>query len=117
MKLLLKINPLRITRNKNQRTALFKNLVQSLIWFEKIETTEAKAKELRPFVEKLVTAGRAGTLSGRRSLIARVGDIGAAKIIRDISPRYIERKGGYTRITKLPQRLSDGSPMAVVEFV
>ena len=85
---------------------------------EKIKTTEAKAKELRPFVEKLITRGKASSLFTHRLLIARLGDKeGSRKIIDDIAPRYKEREGGYTRIVKLPRRVSDASPMAVIEFV
>lgn len=94
-----------------------KSLALALVMEEKIKTTEPKAKSLRPYVEKLVTQGLKGTLAGRRAVIAKIGAEGAEKVVKTISPRYTTRKGGYTRITKLPQRLSDGSPMAVIEFV
>lgn len=94
-----------------------KSLVLSLVLNGKIETTDAKARELRPFVEKLVTAGRTSTIAARRNLVSNVGKIAAEKIVKDISPKYADRKGGYTRITKLPRRISDGSLMAVIEFV
>ena len=102
---------------KNQRVALMKSLVYSLTTKEKIRTTEAKAKELRPFMEKLVTLGKKETLASRRLLESRVGKIAAKKIATKLSPRYKERAGGYTRITKLVRRASDGAPQAVIEFV
>lgn len=104
-------------REKKVRDALLKSLAYSLVSKGKIKTTESKARELRPFVEKLVTTGRLGTVASRRNLVSKVGVITAEKIVKDLSPKYIGRNGGYTRITKLPARLSDGSLMAVIEFV
>lgn len=94
-----------------------KSLAYALVKEGKIKTTEAKAKSLRPMVEKLVTLGKAETLASRRLLISRVGAEAAGKIAKDIAPRYKERKGGYTRITKMVRRASDGAPQAVIEFV
>jgi large subunit ribosomal protein L17 len=104
-------------RKTNQRKALLKSLGYSLVVKGKIKTTEAKAKEVRPFVEKLVTLGKKDTLASRRVLEARVGKIAAKKIATKLSPEYKERNGGYTRITKMVRRSSDGAPMAVIEFV
>ncbi len=104
-------------RVKKVRNGLMKSLALALVMEEKIKTTEPKAKELRPYVEKLVTQGLKGTLAGKRAIIAKIGVKGSDKVMKELSPRYTTRKGGYTRITKLPQRLSDGSPMAVIEFV
>ena len=104
-------------RVKKVRDGLMKSLALSLVLKNKIKTTDSKARELRPFVEKMVTVGRAGTVSARRDLVSKIGVIGANKIVKDISPKYAGRSGGYTRITKLPQRVSDGSYMAVIEFV
>ena len=104
-------------REKKVRDGLMKSLALALILENKIKTTEPKARSLRPFVEKLVTTGRTGTVAARRNLVAKIGVLGANKIMKDISPKYADRKGGYTRITKLPARLSDGSLMAVIEFV
>jgi len=104
-------------RVKKVREGLMKSLALSLISKGKIKTTDAKARELRPMVEKMVTKGKLGTIASRRALVASVGVIGAEKIVKDVAPKYVDRKGGYTRITKLPARLSDGSLMAVIEFV
>lgn len=94
-----------------------KSLALSLVVNGKIKTTDAKARELRSFVEKMITAGKTDTVATHRALGARIGSVGAKKIIKDLSPKYAKRAGGYTRITKLPARLSDGSLMAVIEFV
>ena len=94
-----------------------KSLAHSLALKGKIKTTEAKAKELRPYMEKLVTLGKKETLASRRLLEARVGAMAAKKIAMDISVGYKDRAGGYVRITKMVRRSSDGSPMAVIEFV
>ncbi len=94
-----------------------KSLAYALAAKGKIRTTEAKAKELRPYIEKLVTLGKSETQASRRLLEARVGKLTAKKIATDLSPRYKGRAGGYTRITKLVPRKSDASRMAVIEFV
>jgi large subunit ribosomal protein L17 len=94
-----------------------KSLARSLVLHGKIKTTEAKAKEIRPYVEKLVTKGMKETLATKRILESTVGPKAAKKITSELSPEYKDRKGGYTRITKMVRRSSDGSPMAVIEFV
>jgi len=106
-------------RNKNQRHALLKGLVLSLIAHERIETTEAKAKELRPLIEKLVTKANLGTLAARRMVLSRLYNLNAEtkKLVDVIAPKYKGRAGGYTRITKLPRRGGDASKMAVIEFI
>ena len=104
-------------RKKNQRVALLRSLAYSLALKGKIKTTEAKAKELRPYMEKLVTLGKKKTLASRRFIVGRVGVKVAKKIVEELSPTYKERAGGYTRITKMISRTSDASPMAVIEFV
>lgn len=101
----------------NQRNALMKSLALSLLVNSKITTTAAKAKSLRPFVEKLVTNGKKGGLAAQRLLASRVGKEASSILLKTISPKYKDRKGGFTRIIKLPARKSDGSPMAVIEFV
>ncbi|MEQ1500015.1 MAG: 50S ribosomal protein L17 [Parcubacteria group bacterium] len=104
-------------RVKKVREGLMKSLALSLVVNGKIKTTDAKARELRPMIEKMITKGRLGTVASRRGLVSEIGTIGASKIVKDIAPKYADRKGGYTRITKLPARVSDGSLMAVIEFV
>lgn len=103
----------------NQRNALMKGLVLALIAHGRIETTEAKAKELRPMIEKMITKANVDTLSSRRLLISRLYNrkAEADKLIKDIAPKYKNRKGGYTRITKLPRRGGDASKMAIIEFI
>ena len=104
-------------RVTKQRKALLNSLARSLILHEKIKTTEPKAKELRPFVEKLLTKAKLGTVAVRRAISTVVGPIATKMIVDTLSKKYNDRKGGYTRIVKLGQRKSDGSPMAVIEFV
>ncbi|HUC89045.1 MAG TPA: 50S ribosomal protein L17 [Candidatus Paceibacterota bacterium] len=106
-------------RGRSQRSALLKGLVLSLIAHGRIETTEAKAKELRPMVEKMITKANIGTLASRRLVISRLYNLKAEadKLIDVIAPKYKSRSGGYTRITKLPRRAGDASKMAIIEFV
>jgi large subunit ribosomal protein L17 len=105
-------------REAGQRNALLKSLASSLILHGKIQTTEAKAKELRPFVEKLITKGKSDTLATRRLLISRLGGVRIVdKVMKDISPKYKTRDGGYTRISKLGRRGSDAAKLAQIEFV
>lgn len=112
-------NPVRkFGRTKNQRKALLGSLALSLISREKIKTTEAKAKELRPMVEKIITEGKKATLASRRNIISRLNSTKAAdKVLKTLGVRYADRKGGYTRIIKIGNRKSDASPMAYIEFV
>ena len=104
-------------RPTNQRKALMRSLARALIKSEKIKTTEMKAKELRPYVERLITYGKKGTLSDRRRLSALVGKDASLKVFTELAPRFEKRSGGYTRITKLSPRKGDASPMAFIEFV
>ena len=104
----------RVTKVRN---ALLKSLARALVLEGKIRTTDAKARELRPYAEKMITQGKTGTLSARRLLTAKIGPDGAGKLMGDISPRYMTRAGGYTRITKLPRRPGDASLMAYIELV
>lgn len=94
-----------------------KSLAYSLALKGKIKTTEAKAKELRPYMEKLVTLGKKETPASRRLLVSRVGAEAAKKIATELAPAYKTRAGGYLRITKMIQRKSDGAPQAIIEFV
>ena len=106
-------------RPTNQRKALLKSLARSLIIHESISTTEAKAKSLRPFVEKLVTQGKKGTLANRRLALTRLGDQAAVKKLFDtIAPRYSDRAGGYTRVVKRTKRGStNAAKLAYIAFV
>ncbi len=104
-------------RDKNQRVALLKGLARSLVVHGRIETSEAKAKEMKPYVERLVTRAKTGTLASRVYLIGQVGEKPAKKLVEKLAPQYGERKGGYTRITKTVRRLKDGSARAYIEFV
>lgn len=108
----------KLSRESGQRRALLRSLAESLVIHGKITTTEAKAKELRPFIEKLVTKGKDGTLASRRVLISRLGSPEVVKkMVEEIAKKYTTRKGGYTRILKLGTRGGDASPMALIEFV
>ncbi len=104
-------------RTRDQRKALFRTLAYQLVMHERLKTTEAKAKELKPMIEKLVTAAKAGTLASRRLLGARLPEAAAKELAVRVAPRLKDRRGGYTRITKLAPRKSDGSRMAIIEFV
>ena len=106
-------------RLRGPRISFMRNLANDLIRAGKIETTETRAKAIRPVVEKLVTMAKAQTLAARRLLASRVHNEKIVnKLYHDIAPRYVERKGGYTRITKLAKsRKRDATKMAKIEFV
>lgn len=110
----------KLGRRTAEREALLRGLAASLVKSESITTTEAKAKELRPFIEKLITRAKDASVADRRVVISRLGttdtDV-AKKLVDTIAPKYKDRSGGYTRITKLPQRKGDAAKMAVIEFV
>lgn len=108
----------KLNRTSSHRKALFKNLAQALIEHEQIQTTLPKAKELRPIVEKLVTLGKQDSLHARRLAISKIQDVDLVKkLFANISPRFLERAGGYTRIIKAGHRYGDNAPMAIIEFV
>lgn len=104
-------------RTRNQRRALLRNLASDLVMRERIATEEAKAKELRPLVEKMVTIAKRGALSSRRVLASRLSRAAAEKLVKTTAPYYGERHGGYTRIIKLGPRKSDSSRRAIIEFI
>lgn len=107
-------------RSKTQRRALLNSLAFNLITRGKIKTTAAKAKELRPFIEKLVTRAKVGTPAGRRIVLSKLGGSHkreVKKLFEVIAPKYAEKNGGYTRILKLGVRKSDSAAMAIIEFV
>ncbi|MEM1443932.1 MAG: 50S ribosomal protein L17 [Verrucomicrobiota bacterium] len=112
----------KLQRDKAHREALLRNLSASLIEHRQIKTTLAKAKALRPYVEKLVTLGKKDTLHSRRRALSLLGSNQLAQrsvktLFEDIAPASKDRQGGYTRIIKLGQRSSDSAPMALIEFV
>ena len=108
----------KLQRTGSHRTALFRNQAAALIKHEQISTTLAKAKELRPYVEKLVTLAKKGGLSNRRLAHARLlDDAQLVKLFDVLSDRYKARAGGYTRIIKAGIRASDAASMAIIEFV
>jgi len=108
----------KLQRTASHRTALFRNQSAALIKHEQIVTTLAKAKELRPYVEKLVTLAKKGGLSNRRLAHARLlDDTQLVKLFDVLAERYKTRAGGYTRIIKAGIRASDAAPMAIIEFV
>lgn len=106
-------------REKNQRVAFVRGLLINLIRHGRIETTLARAKEIRPFVEKLVTLAKEDTVARRRLVASRLinQDAETAKLFAEYAPKYKAVAGGYTRILKLPTRISDGAEKAVIEFV
>ena len=108
----------KLQRTSAHRAALFRNMAAALIKHEQITTTVAKAKELRPYVEKLITLGKHGGLSNRRLAHAKLlDDAQLTKLFDVLATRYADRAGGYTRVIKAGIRASDASPMAVIEFV
>lgn len=112
-------NTRKFGRESNQRNAFIKGLASALIINGKIETTVARAKELRPFIERLVTHAKAGTLASKRLVLAKLYNhkIENDKLHNEYAPKYKDVNGGYTRIIKKGQRLSDASEMAVIEFI
>jgi len=108
----------RLGRFTGHRRALFRGLVTDLLGYEKITTTEAKAKEVRSLADKMITLGKRGDLHARRRALTFVLDEKTVeKVFSDLAPKYTERNGGYTRIVKLGPRLGDGAPMVRLELV
>lgn len=106
-------------RKRDVRSAFINSLAEALVLREKIVTTEARAKEIRPFVESMITKAKSGTVAARRNITATLGgrEKVAKKIVDVLAPRFKDRKGGYTRITKVVKKSSDGRKSAVIEFV
>jgi len=108
----------KLGRTSGQRRALFRALSTALFREEKIETTEAKAHELRPIVEKMITVAKEPSLHAKRQVLSYLTDEDVSKKLFDtIAPRYQERPGGYTRIIKVGPRRGDAAPMAIIELV
>lgn len=106
-----------LSRPKNQRKALLRNLANSLFLHGKITTTEIKAKELRPVAEKFITRAKNNQVHNQRVLAVDLNVPVVKKLINEIAPLYAKRAGGYTRITKLGPRKSDGAKMAIIELI
>ncbi|MFZ5391437.1 MAG: 50S ribosomal protein L17 [Patescibacteria group bacterium] len=107
-----------LDRKADARKSLVKNLSASLILYEKVKTTQAKAKVIRPYVERLVTLAKQPTLANRRLLLKRLPTEGSVKkLLEVLGPRYISRPGGYLRITKLGNRQGDAAAIVQIEFV
>lgn len=108
----------KLQRTSSHRAALFRNMAAALIKHEQITTTLAKAKELRPYTEKLITLAKKGGLSNRRLAHARLlDDTQLIKLFDTLALRYADRPGGYCRVVKAGIRLSDAAPMAIIEFI
>jgi len=108
----------KLGRTSSHRKAMFRNMLTSLFEHEKIETTDAKAKELRKIAEKIVTLGKKGDLHSRRQVLRVISDKKIAKNLFDqIAPRYQSRNGGYTRIFKVGRRQGDNAPLSIIELI
>ncbi len=113
-----KLGGRKLNRTSSHRKALFRNMAAALIKHEQITTTLPKARELRPYVEKLISLAKRGGLSNRRLAHARLlDDAQLVKLFDVLAPRYADRAGGYTRVIKAGIRAGDASPMAVIELV
>ena len=113
-----KLKGRKLNRTSSHRKSMFANMAVSLIMHEQIQTTLPKAKEIRPYLEVLVTKAKRSDLATRRGLIAKIKDLAAVeKLIAILGPRYKERPGGYLRIIKAGWRHGDMAPMAYIEFV
>jgi len=108
----------KLNRTSEHRKALIKNMLNSLIKYEQITTTLPKAKVLKPQADKIITLGKKESLQNKRILISKLQDSkNASKVTKTLSKRYLNRKGGYTRIIKAGYRYGDNAPMAIIEFV
>ena len=106
-----------LSRPKSQRQALLRTLATSLFLHGKIQTTQAKAKELRPVAEKMITRAKDNTIANRRVLEKELSVKTVKSLVNDIAPKYKDRQGGYTRIVNLGERKSDGASMTIIELV
>ena len=108
----------KLSRNSSHRTAMYRNQVTDLLRHGKIVTTEAKAKEVRSLAEKMISLGKAGDLNSRRQALAFITSKNVVKKVFDeVAPRYADRAGGYTRVSKLGPRLGDGALVVQLELV
>ena len=104
-------------RETKQRKELMRDLAEALITNGKITTSQAKAKSLRPYIEKIITKSRVSSVATVRFLAARFSRVLVKKLLQEIGPKFAGRNGGYTRIISLPRRPSDGAKMAIIELV
>ena len=108
----------KLGRDSSARKALFRGMLTSLFQHDRIETTEAKAKEIRGLADKMITLAKRGDLHARRQVLAYIMDEDVVtKLFSDIAPKYADRQGGYTRVLKLGPRRGDAAPMAIIELV
>ncbi len=108
----------RLGGSASHQKAILSNLAQELFWDERVTTTVAKAKMLRPYAEKMITKARRGSLHDRRLILRDIGDTQVVtRLFDEVAPRYAERPGGYTRLLRLGPRRGDGAEMAIVELV
>ena len=108
----------RLGGSASHQKAILSNLAQELFWDERVTTTVAKAKMLRPYAEKMITKARRGSLHDRRMILKDIGDTEVVtRLFDEVAPRYTERPGGYTRILRLGPRRGDGAEMAIIELV
>jgi large subunit ribosomal protein L17 len=114
-----RIDGRKLSRKHGPRMALYRNLVVSILRYEQVRTTEAKAKEVRGRVEQMITLARDGSLTARRRVIAELPDepLVIDKLFNEIAPKYADRTSGFTRIVRLGQRAGDAAPIVQVELV
>lgn len=110
-------NKIQLSRERNVRNALIRTMAVSLVRDNKIKTTEAKAKVLKPYVERLITKAKKGTLESKRFIRAKLGESTEKILVNTIAQKYKDRNGGYLRITKLSDRKNDGAKCVQIEFV
>jgi large subunit ribosomal protein L17 len=114
-----RIDGRKLSRKHGPRMALYRNLVVSILRYEQVRTTEAKAKEVRGQVEQMITLARDGSLTARRRVIAKLPDepLVIDKLFNEIAPKYADRTSGFTRIVRLGQRAGDAAPIVQIELV
>jgi len=114
-----RIDGRKLSRKQGPRLALYKNLVVSVLRYEKVKTTEAKAKEIRPQVERMITLAKRGDLTARRAVISALPDepLVVGKLFDEIALKYADRTSGYTRIVKVGFRKGDAAPIVQIELV
>ncbi len=114
-----RIDGRKLSRRQGPRLALYRNLIVAVLRYEKIRTTEAKAKEIRPQVERMITLAKRGDLNARRAVIRSLPDepLVVRKLFDEIAPKYADRTSGYTRLVRVGQRLGDAAPIVQIELV